>query len=165
MPENNSIQGTWTGRLVDVQGFEGEITFDLKQEKKGQEVYGSFDAAIGVNHTSMRQRGAVKGSLAGDRLDLIFETKAGDERPVVIRMAGQVQPLKEGGAGLKATYEVSARGFSPLQGGILCASAGRTLTSAMVAPDRVVERTPTVEPPKRAGASARGAGRAKRSKS
>lgn len=136
MPFTESMQGKWTGRLVDVQGFEGEISLDLKHDKKGKEVSGSFNVAIGVNHASMRYDGTVSGYLEKDTIKLTFEAKTGKGEPVVITLVGQAQTLREGGAGLKATYEVAAKGFSPLQAGILCVNTGRKPTSVAIERDR-----------------------------
>lgn len=133
MSADHASKDRWLGRLVDVQGFEGELALDLRLPKSGKSVSGSYDVSIGVNHMSSRQHGAVSGTLAKDRLKLVLE--AGKEPPVTISLEGSLRKLQDGGLGLCATYRVSTRGYSPLQEGVVVASSGRRVTSVAIEPE------------------------------
>jgi hypothetical protein len=52
MTFDGSIQGKWSGRLVYVRGFEGDVTLNLKQDRRNGEITSAYDAAIGTNHAS-----------------------------------------------------------------------------------------------------------------
>lgn len=139
MAFDGDVQGKWFGRLVDVRGFEGDITLNLKQDGKSGEITGTCDAAIGTNHTSSTFYGEVRGDLTKDRLKL--SVQADKQGAVIIHLDGQVGAMKEGGAGLKGTYGVAARGFSPLHGGIICASLNKPITAVTMATEMVVKPT------------------------
>lgn len=159
---DQSIGGHWTGRLVDVQGFEGTVVLDVEPGGSAKEVRGAFAVEIGVNHGSSRARGQLKGSLRGEMLSLAFETDA--DPPFRIVMDGQVRQLRPGGLGLAATYSVDGRSYSPLQGGILCASKGQPETSVAMgrSPAKVEHKQ---EPHNQDKAPRPARGRARRSKS
>lgn len=115
------VTGSWRGRLVDVRGFEGELTLDLRA--KAARITGDFRSAVGAQHETIDRQGPVKGTLDGNRLSL--EMLAADG--VEIAIHGTVFRLRAGGTGLKAVYKVvAAEGFSPLHGGVLVASHGTT---------------------------------------
>lgn len=118
MPANRKISGTWRGRLVDIQGFEGELELNLKCDGNDK-VDGTFAVAIGGHHSSLSQRGQAQGTISdkGVALSLI-----GKELPVQISLTGDVLNLKRGGIGLRGVYHVDSRVYSPLQGGITCVS-------------------------------------------
>lgn len=122
------VEGRWRGRLVDVQGFEGELSLELQRATGG--FVGSFRAAIGGQHETMQRDGAVRGALEKDRLRLVVET--GEQEPVTIQLDGQLIALRDGGVGLAGTYEVATRGFSPLKGGIISANKDRPAPSILV---------------------------------
>ena len=121
MVANRRIPGTWRGRLLDVQSFEGALTLHLKSVRGGR-VRGTFNVEIGQTHSSLRRDGEVGGTYEEGRLELAF---IGEELPVKILLSASVQELLDGGVGMSGTYEVSARQFSPIQGGVFCASKDR----------------------------------------
>jgi len=139
MAFDDSIQGKWSGRLIDVRGFEGEVILNLKQDRKGGDITGTCDAMIGVNHASSSFHGEVKGGITKDNLKL--SVQADKKGEVIIHLQGQVSQMKEGGVGLKGTYDVGVRGFSPLGGGIICANLNKPLTAVTIAPEIVVKPT------------------------
>jgi hypothetical protein len=122
------LSGIWRGRLIDIQGLEGDVELNLKSGDNGQ-LHGTFSVEIGGHHATLRQHGSVQGKSTerGLRLALV-----GDERPVKIGLTGNILQLRDGGMGLSATYEVSAKGFSPLQGGVVCASKGQKVEVELV---------------------------------
>ena len=130
MAATPTMRGTWTGRMLDLQGFEGEITLRLDRGEKSGAVMGLFDVAIGSHHDSVRQRGTVDGRLAGDRLVLFL--KVGEDGAIRIAVEGRVWQLHDGGTGLCATYDVASRAFSPLRGGVLALNTGVPLRSTIV---------------------------------
>lgn len=138
MQHDDSVEGKWTGRLIDVQGFEGELTFELREEKKGQELYGSFDVTLAGTHAPIRQEGSIRGTRERGRLVLVVLMLQGEKRqPVSIRLEGDAKALKEGGIGLCATYDVSVKGFSPLQGGVVVARTALPLTRVRIQTESV----------------------------
>ena len=70
MAYEGSVQGNWSGKLIDVRGFEGSIRLTLKHNKKSGEVSGACVAEIGVNHASSVFRGEISGELSKGRLIL-----------------------------------------------------------------------------------------------
>jgi hypothetical protein len=112
------LSGIWRGRLIDVQGFEGEVELNLKSDDDGQ-LSGTYSVEVGGQHSTLRQHGSVRGKGTEKGLSL---TLVGKEQPVNISLKGNILKLTDGGMGLSATYDVSAKGFSPLQGGVVCAS-------------------------------------------
>lgn len=130
MASTPGMRGTWTGRMVDLQGFEGEITLRLERGEKSGTVMGWFDVAIGGHHDSIRRRGTVEGRQTDDRIVLNLEV--GDEKAARIAVDGRVWALNSGGTGLCATYDVAAKSFSPLRGGVLALSTGVPIRSTTV---------------------------------
>jgi hypothetical protein len=116
----SDVAGTWRGRLVDIRGFEGQISLHLQGE--GGEVKGVAEAVIGATHVSEAYRIPVAGKARGDRL--VLEGRAGGEQGVGFAIDARVFELPGGGSGLRGTYEVAARGFSPLRAGAIAASKG-----------------------------------------
>ncbi|MGD1973600.1 MAG: hypothetical protein PVH37_20900 [Desulfobacterales bacterium] len=118
MADIRRISGNWRGRLVDVQGFEGDLELNLKSGRDGR-LSGMFSVEIGANHSTLRQRGTVEGKVSQKGLNLAF---AVEKPPLKIKLTGDVIDLRDGGLGLRGAYDVSARNFSPLQGGVACAA-------------------------------------------
>ena len=111
-----TLEGSWSGRLVDIGGFEGTLTLSLRD--RGGLVEGIFDAAIDGQHRPTRMRGMVNGQLKGAQLNLMLDT--GDkEAPVSVSFVGSVFDTRRGDAGACGRYIVSARRFSPLMGGVI----------------------------------------------
>ena len=123
MPAIQKLSGSWRGRLVDVQGFEGDLQLTLKSDDDGQ-LRGTFTVQIGTHHSSLRHHGEVQGKGTEKELSLALAPRD-REVPVKISLTADVLDLRDGGMGLRGTYEVSARAYSPLQGGVVCASAHR----------------------------------------
>lgn len=121
--ENLNVEGFWEGRLIDIRGYEGEFSLELKLGEKN-EVHGTYKVSIPDEESLMSQQGDFKGTIKEDQISLIFEP--GKEDIVRIQMEGRIQRLKEKGLGLKGTYNVSAKTSSPFRGGIL---SGRTIKS------------------------------------
>jgi len=134
MAYDGSIQGNWSGRLIDVRGFEGSIKLTLKHNKKSGAIKGACVAEIGVNHASSVFNGEVTGKLSDNRL-LLELSDANKERSVVVRLDGRVADMREGGVGLKGVFDVAAQKFSPLRGGVISASLNKPITSVAIAPE------------------------------
>ncbi len=138
---DDSIQGKWLGRMIDIRGFEGNIVISLQQNKKDGDITGSCVATIGTNHASSEFRGDIKGSLTKEGLQL--SASVGEKESVLIVLNGKPAKLKEGGLGLKGTYAISGRGFSPLRGGVICATLNRPIKSVAMATEAVAKPTTT----------------------
>ena len=61
MPANRKLSGVWRGRLVDIQGFEGEVQLTLQSEDDGQ-VHGTFVVEIGGHHSTLLQPAELRGN-------------------------------------------------------------------------------------------------------
>ncbi len=122
-----AISGTWTGRLIDVGGFEGELSMHLRARRGA--VRGAATAEIGVGHTSERRRLVLRGEYSGDDVKLVG---AIEKAEVEIVLSCRVFKLARGGWGMRGTYEVSARGFSPLRAGVVAASKDQVLGTVEV---------------------------------
>jgi hypothetical protein len=125
------LTGIWRGRLVDVLGFEGELELDLVSTDDGQ-LHGTFGAEIGGHHSTLRRTGKVRGKGTERAINLVLVGED-QQSPVKINLKGDVLELRDGGVGMRATYQVSAEHFSPLQGGILTASKDRQKEVEIVA--------------------------------
>lgn len=123
MPAIRKLSGLWRGRLVDVQGFEGDLEINMRAGSAGQ-LSGTFDVAIGATHSTIRRQGTIEGKVSGQELRLAL---IGRDLPVKFELVGEVLNLRDGGLGLKGVYEVSAKGFSPLQGGVVSAAKDQKL--------------------------------------
>lgn len=135
MASDRSSVVRWQGRLMDVQGFEGEVTLDLRGPRgKDNAVEGTFEAAIGVNHHSSLQQGKVVGKASKSRLNLRLTVHA--DPPLTIELDAGVQSLRDGGRGLCGTYSIQTRGHSALQEGVAVLSSGRRPTSVAIEPSR-----------------------------
>ena len=128
MAKRDVMKGTWTGKLVDVQGFEGDVHLQL--EGKGESLRGSFRASLLAHHDAIPVRGSVRGKLARDRLRLTLA--AGDDFGA--EFDAKLLDLSAGGSGLCGTYEVSGRAFSPLHGGIAVLNRGVPITDLEIKP-------------------------------
>ncbi len=136
----SDVAGTWRGRLIDIRGFEGEISLRLVGD--GGAVKGVAEVSVGATHTSQQHRLTVSGKVDGDRL--VLEGAASREAGVRFGIEARVFELHGGGLGLRGTYEVAARGFSPLRAGAIAASTGVKVPSVEVkAETRTVRPTVT----------------------
>lgn len=129
MKRTRTIEGSWTGRLIDIQGFEGEFFLELKQNAENK-VYGTFRVIIRDEEALLIQEGATEGTVLKDTFDIVFVPK--NKEAVKIRMEGRVQDLREEGLGLRATYDVSGKTLSPFQGGIASARTIKSLPSVRI---------------------------------
>lgn len=109
-----NLNGTWTGRLIDVAGLEGSVGLTLRG--RGGRVSGTFTATIPTQHEGVRATGKVSGATKGDKVELVVEL---EEAPVKITLRGDAFDCRDGGLGMKGTYDVAARRFSPLAGGVV----------------------------------------------
>jgi len=121
MVDLKKLSGTWRGRLIDVQGFEGELRLDVAARSDGR-ISGEYGVTIGATHTSMVQRGKLTGAWKDGVLTLGF---ALEKPPVKVAVKAEALALRDGGVGLTGVYKVSARNFSPLQGGVISVSKDR----------------------------------------
>jgi hypothetical protein len=120
------VTGTWTGRFVDVQGREGELTLELRT--RGGAVRGAFRTEIAGQHEPIRDEGRVEGKTDGESLVLELVGR----KNASVALDAHTLELTEGGRGLCGTYRVSARTFSPLGGGVVALSADRSEGSVEV---------------------------------
>lgn len=128
MQNERMLTGSWAGELVDVHGFRGELGLDLAAGGKG-DLKGVYRIAIGTQHDTLVRKGEIAGTVSGGKLKLAFSTR---EPPVKMGLEADVIPLREGGLGLRGTYEVSARGFSALQGGIVVLAKDRVQEARLI---------------------------------
>ena len=131
------VKGLWTGRLIDVRGYEGEFSLVLKS--RSGSVSGTIEAAIGATHVSQRQRVPVRGKIGDDpvvRLEGVVDEKAGVE----IALELEIFDLVGEGNGMRGTYRVVARSFSPLRAGVVAASKDRSIPAQEVRPQREMPR-------------------------
>ena len=130
------VSGTWTGRLIDIRGYEGQITMRLAG-KRGA-VKGTADAAIGATHQSEHWRVQLIGEYGEDRIQLngVVDEEVGPE----VAMDLSIFELAGGGYGMRGTYHVSAREFSPLRAGVVAASKGEPISATEVHPELVLHR-------------------------
>jgi hypothetical protein len=130
LPKRDVTKGTWTGKLVDVQGFEGDVR--LRLSGKGEALRGTFAASLLTQDDPVALRGTVSGKLVRGRIRLSFEAEE-----FSASFDAKLLDLAAGGEGACGTYEVSARGFSPLRGGIVVLNRGATGTDAEMKPEPV----------------------------
>ena len=130
------VSGTWTGRLIDIRGYEGEITMQLAGKRGAVE--GRADVAIGATHQSEHWRVKLVGKYGDDRIQLngLVNEETGPE----VAMDLSIFELAGGGYGMRGTYHVSAREFSPLRAGVVAASKGEAISATEVHPERVLHR-------------------------
>ena len=121
MVDFKRLGGAWRGRLVDLQGFEGEILMTLQAVDEAA-VGGTFSVSIGSTHASLVQRGEVKGTVRDSVVMFAFQLR---DPPVKVVWRATAQDLRDGGVALSGTYDVSAKTFSPLQGGAISVSKDR----------------------------------------
>ncbi|MFQ5628961.1 MAG: hypothetical protein ACE5I1_09390 [bacterium] len=136
MLKSKLFQGEMKGRIMDAQGFEGDLKLNLQRGEKKGSLGGAFRITLGVNHASATKEGEITGSFSKNRIKLVFEFC--ENQHVTIRMNGNVFPLMDGGIGLKGTYDVHAHGFSPLQGGIVVANKDQPFTSVQISTQSVL---------------------------
>ena len=130
------VSGTWTGRLIDIRGYEGEITMQLAGQRGAVE--GRADVALGATHQSERWRVKLAGKYGEDRVQLngVVDEELGPE----VAMDLNIFELTGGGYGMRGTYHVSAREFSPLRAGVMAASKGEPISAAEVHPELLLHR-------------------------
>lgn len=128
MENEQQVSGSWNGQLVDIHGFNGEIALTLGTEKTGK-VTGDYRVSIGGHHDSLVAKGQVSGSLARGKLKLSIAMR---EPPVKMGFDADLIALRGGGSGLRGTYQVSARGYSPLQGGIVILAKDRKQETELI---------------------------------
>jgi hypothetical protein len=118
-----SPNGTWRGSLVDALGYEGKLTLVLNG--RGGKLSGRFRASIADHHAPFVRSGKVTGRAqkGAVELELAFPRSEGEQVRIVLR--AHAFRLTDVGAGMCGTYEVAARGFSPLQGGVIALSRDR----------------------------------------
>jgi len=105
---------------VDALGYEGALTLDLA-EREGR-VSGVCTATISDHHEPFVRSGKVSGETDDGRLRLRISFRRADEEVTIALDAHTFELSDRGGAGMCGTYEVAARSFSPLQGGVLALS-------------------------------------------
>jgi len=128
MTRKLSLAGLWTGYLIDIQGFEGEFSLELRQ--KENRAHGTYNVIIRDEEALLSQKGIVEGEVLQDKFDLVFVSK--DKDSVKIRMEGAIRSLREKGLGIRATYSVSGKSISPFQGGIASARIIKSLPSVRI---------------------------------
>ena len=119
-----SPNGTWTGSLVDALGYEGKLTLVLSG--RAGKVSGRFRASIADHHAPFVRAGKVSGKASKGSVDLELTFERGEGEQVRIALRGHAFRLTDEGAGMCGTYEVAARSFSPLQGGVIALSRDRS---------------------------------------
>ena len=110
------VEGTWIGRLIDVGGFEGEVTLTLQGGKGAVE--GVFEAVIDGQHYPTRLRGRVSGAQKGNSLALVLDVGQRDTK-VAVSLDGDVFKTRRGDLAACGVYAVSARQSSALMGGVI----------------------------------------------
>ena len=110
------VEGTWSGRLIDVGGFEGEVTLTLQGGKNAVE--GIFDAMIAGQHHPTHIRGRVSGTQKGGTLSLRLDVGQTDAK-ITASLDGDVFKTRQGDRAACGVYAVSARQSSALMGGVI----------------------------------------------
>ena len=123
-----AISGSWDGRFIDVGGFEGTLQLYLK-EGRGK-VDGRYVVSVLDEHGPIDDEGGIKGTVDGERVQLTFSSKQGQD--VRISFVGQVFACRNDGLGIKGVYDIAARRFSPLGGGVLVAQRSSSKQSKWV---------------------------------
>lgn len=118
-----SPNGTWKGSLVDALGYEGTLMLELAG--RGGKVRGRFRATVADHHEPFVRAGEVSGKAEKGTLELQLTFPRAEGEEVSIALHGQTFKLSDEGAGMCGTYEVAARSFSPLQGGVIALSRDR----------------------------------------
>jgi hypothetical protein len=121
MENKQLLAGSWTGELVDIHGFKGELELALAADREGA-IKGDYRVAIAAEHDTLIGRGEVAGTTARGKLKLTISMR---EPAVNMGLEADLVRLRDGGLGLRGTYQVSARGFSTLQGGVVVLSKDR----------------------------------------
>jgi hypothetical protein len=123
-----SANGTWTGSLVDALGTEGTLKLELAG--RGGSVKGRFRATIAGHHEPFVRAGEVSGKATKGSIELQLAFPRAEGEEVSIALHGHTFKLSDEGAGMCGTYEVAARSFSPLQGGVIALSRDRRTAAA-----------------------------------
>ena len=125
--------GEWRGSLLDALGYEGSLTLELAG-REGR-VSGVCTASIADHHEPFVRSGKVTGNDDAGHLALRISFARGDE-DVTIALDAHAFELSDKGAGMCGTYEVSARSFSPLQGGVIALSRDVPVASVEAAGEK-----------------------------
>lgn len=112
--------GNWRGSIVDSLGYEGSLTLELAG-REGR-INGVCTATISDHHEPFVRSGKVSGKTDDGRLSLRISFARADEDVTIALDAHTFELSDKGGAGMCGTYEVAARSFSPLQGGVVALS-------------------------------------------
>lgn len=118
--EHREVTGSWRGRLIDIRGYEGEVT--LRLEGDGESVRGTASVSIGGTHASTIRRLELRGELREDQLRLSGAVPG--DLGVEIAVDATLFEMPIGGTGLRGTYEVTAKQWSPMRAGVLTAARG-----------------------------------------
>jgi len=116
--KTDSFRGSWTGQLIDIGGFEGQITLTLRGNEGT--VDGLFDALIEGQHRPTRMHGVVTGRLANRKFLLRLDSNP-KESAASVQFEGALFETRRGVPALCGRYLVSARQSSALLGGVMCA--------------------------------------------
>lgn len=136
MAQANMVAGTWRGRLIDIRGYEGEVSLRLDGDER--RFKGVATVSIGGTHASQTHRIELVGELRDDRL-VLSGTVPGDVG-VEFGIEAAVFELPVGGMGLRGTYEVATKTWSALRAGVITASSGMRPPST-----EIEDRTPRAE--------------------
>jgi hypothetical protein len=112
--------GNWRGSLVDSLGYEGSLSLELTA-RKGR-ISGACTATISDHHEPFVRSGKVSGTAEDGHLTLQISFARAEEEVTIALDAHAFELSDKGGAGMCGTYEVAARSFSPLQGGVVALS-------------------------------------------
>lgn len=137
------LNGTWTGRLIDICGFEGDITLHL-EESRGS-VRGRADVRVHTQHELDTYRVPLAGEV-GERDRLVLKGSAGEKTGVDFGIDAVVFEPESGGVALRGTYDVAARQFTALRGGVVVSSKGGRLPTVEVRPEQDVPRRESAKP-------------------
>jgi hypothetical protein len=116
--KTDSARTSWSGQLIDIGGFEGQVALTLRISSSNVE--GVIDVTIASHHHPIRMQGLVTGKVANRRLLLKFEPNQ-KEAGVAVQFAGHLFSTRRGALALCGSYSVSERQPSALMGGVLSA--------------------------------------------
>lgn len=128
MAHAREVAGRWRGRLIDIRGYEGEIS--LRLDGDDERLKGVATVVIGGTHSSETHRIELTGELREDRL--VLSGAVPGDVGVEFGIDATVFEMPIGGIGLRGTYEVVAKRWSALRAGVITASSGVRPASAEV---------------------------------
>lgn len=138
MAQANTVAGTWRGRLIDIRGYEGEVSLRLDGDER--RFKGVATVSIGGTHASQTHRIELVGELGDGRL--VLSGAVPGDVGVEFGIEAAVFELPVGGTGLRGTYEVAAKSWSALRAGVITASRGMRPPST-----EIEDRAPRTEVP------------------